>query len=363
MRFRIILARRRLWVSTGLSVLCFDRDEWTEWRGDASRWIISFAIGYDGTVWGGTRHGLTRFDGQDWTVHTVEVGLPANHLTSLALARDGNVWMATYGGGVSMFDGQEWSTHDEEDGIVDNHVISLALGPDDTVWAGTHRGVSVFDGRSWATHRTADGRAQDSVRSLAVADDGTVWAATRWSNSGTGALAKFDGHRWVAYTAADGLAHDVVISVAVGRDGTVWAVTSQGVSAFDGHEWATYTTADGLHSHRRLDAVMVARDGTVWVGGDDGVSAFDGQEWTTYRAPIPPHNHIACLAEGPDGAVWAGTRSESGLFVLPPTRQGWHRYTTADGLTDNDVAAVAVDDENTVWIATGLGLSIFTQPA
>lgn len=84
--------------------------------------------------------------------------------------------------------------------------------------------------------------------------------------------------------------------------------------------------------------------------------------WTAYRVPISLHNHIACLAEGPDGAVWAGIRSESGLFVLPPTRQGWDRYTTADGLTDNGVAAVAVDDENTVWIATARDLSIFTQP-
>ena len=102
---------------------------YTEAHGLASRGIRSLVAASGGTVWvtyDGWTYGLSRWDGiragegsrSAWTTYTVDDGLPSNAVTSIAVAPDGALWVATEAGTVSRFadpitstgDGQIWTT-------------------------------------------------------------------------------------------------------------------------------------------------------------------------------------------------------------------------------------------------------------
>jgi ligand-binding sensor domain-containing protein len=59
-----------------------------------------------------------------------------------------------------------------------------------------------------------------------------------------------------------------------------------------------------------------------------------------------------------NGILWAGT--DGGVSWFDGAR--WRTYTTRDGLIDNFVYAIAVDDEGNKWFGTRVGISRFSDP-
>jgi ligand-binding sensor domain-containing protein len=65
-------------------------------------WVISIAIGPDGSVWFGTNgYGISRFDGVNWISYRAD-DLPSRRIWDIAVALDGSVWFAT-GGGIYRY--------------------------------------------------------------------------------------------------------------------------------------------------------------------------------------------------------------------------------------------------------------------
>jgi ligand-binding sensor domain-containing protein len=70
------------------------------------RMVLSIAAGPDGVMWFGTfGAGVSRFDGQNWTTYKKEEGLPHNEIRSISVGSDDAVWLGTKHG-VSRFDGE-----------------------------------------------------------------------------------------------------------------------------------------------------------------------------------------------------------------------------------------------------------------
>src|SRR5579872_6702748 len=61
-----------------------------------------------GFMWFGTRDGLDRYDGYEFTVFknnpTDPKSLINNFITSIAESRNGDLWIATWGGGLDRYD-------------------------------------------------------------------------------------------------------------------------------------------------------------------------------------------------------------------------------------------------------------------
>jgi ligand-binding sensor domain-containing protein len=219
-------------------------------------------------VWVATSAGVSHFDGQRWHSYSRRDGLGASLVFAITLARDGALWFATLGGGVSRFASSRWEQQHGEQASP-NVTGGLLRASGGTIWAGTDDGLSRFAGGTWQTLRTGSA-ALDHVKHLAEGPDGAIWVATR------DGLRRLRAGAWEHFpadpTGARGPRHPVAEHLAVERlpEGyRIWVATDDGVSSYDGSRWQTFGRQDGLPSER-TNAVLVDRAGGLWVAEIEG---------------------------------------------------------------------------------------------
>ncbi|HDQ72935.1 MAG TPA: hypothetical protein ENN19_12690 [Chloroflexi bacterium] len=97
----------------------------------------------------------------------------------------------------------------------------------------------------------------------------------------------------------------------------------------------------------------------VIVGGSDtGYANFDALQLTPatgWRTYVNQNILHAVALQG--DVVWVG--GLSGVVRWASTRQTYEDFTVMEGLPDNRINALLVDDENRLWAATDLGIAIF----
>jgi signal transduction histidine kinase/DNA-binding response OmpR family regulator/ligand-binding sensor domain-containing protein len=128
------------------------------------------------------------------------------------------------------------------------------------------------------------------------------------------------------------------------------------LTPFKQGRWKTYTHENGLAGDH-VRCVLQAADGALWFGTDQGVSRFDGRAFSN---PLTedglPRDGIWAIEEDAAGRMWMV--GETGLFCYdpqaPPPRV--RSFTTADGLPAANVTALARDKTNRLWVGTAKGL-------
>lgn len=421
-------------------------------QGLADGYVQAIGFAPDGTVWFATRKfngrgtgvsvlnpGTDLADLSDdvWHRFRVADGLPADLV--LAMVGDGQrLWLGT---GSPEGDGFGIGRWEPDGGFgsplrtrptnpAGNHITAIARAPDGTLWVGTrHRGVSALapDGRTWTTYTAEstddDGRPPwtglrgDSVSSIAIDAAGRVWIGTHETSYNVrrrdfedGGLSLFDPAtgRWTNFTRRNtdddghapwsGLRSNDVSTVAVDWAGRVWvgsgnlhsftgagiSVLSFGADPFDPSDdaWEHYDASDGVPSNNITAIAVDLQRQAIWVatapywangvrvGG--GVGRFDGARWTRYDAQsglVAAENDVRSIALAPDGSVWAGGWTYQGSFHWPSgtgvdavvNRFDGRAWQVA-GLFEDDgyVAALAVDATGNLWAGTskdGLGVA------
>lgn len=99
---------------------------------------------------------------------------------------------------------------------------------------------------------------------------------------------------------------------------------------------------------------------TQWYGSDEGLGRHDGidakENWTLYfESDGLVNNYIQALNMDNEGNLWIGTRGGVSRF----DGIGFTNYTAADGLASNNVLSIATDKDGTLWFGTDNGASHF----
>ncbi len=227
--------------------------------------VSTLCLANDGRLWVGCNKGLSVLDGSSWTRDSLGF-----YVKDIFEDHLGDIWVATYGGGLIHISGSVWEIYDEEDGLPTSHFN--CIGQDDSlhIWVGTTAGLGCFDGESWRWYTDEDGLPCTGIYDLLIASTGEVWLGT-----GCGVV-RFDGANWTSYTTDDGLADDQVFSVYEGRDGDIWCGTRVGMSRFSGEIWTTFTEVDGLKSGEIM-TLFEDSSRRVWIGSNDvagGISIY-----------------------------------------------------------------------------------------
>lgn len=68
-------------------------------------------------------------------------GLNNDYIMQFAEDKTGNLWLASYGGGLNIFDGEEFAYLDTEGGLTSDNIYSVIADNEGNIWAGTQNGV------------------------------------------------------------------------------------------------------------------------------------------------------------------------------------------------------------------------------
>jgi signal transduction histidine kinase/ligand-binding sensor domain-containing protein len=145
-------------------------------------------------------------------------------------------------------------------------------------------------------------------------------------------------------------------------DGSFWVT--------DGEHGPTHVAADGAVSRSSLSAAWPFQDeqyvfyrdskDRIWIADEAGVHIIRGDQvqfLTTNTVPAITGEGIRVIREMRDHSIWLGGR-HAGIRVLSPDATiETARYTTSDGLSDNDVWCLETDEEGDVWAGTANGLN------
>lgn len=129
----------------------------TPWAGLPSDSINTLYVDpVTGYQWFGTPAGAAYHAGtetkKNWTVYNTLNGLVNDFVFTIAGDTEGSIWFGTKGG-VSKFRNSAWTTFTETDGLANNMVYCIAFDADGSVWFGTDNGVSHYQQGTWVTYK------------------------------------------------------------------------------------------------------------------------------------------------------------------------------------------------------------------
>lgn len=102
-------------------------------------------------------------------------------------------------------------------------------------------------------------------------------------------------------------------------------------------------------------AITQDREGKLWFATFGGPLRYDGEQFTNHGAQVGlARTRVFSLLEERSGAMWFGSITDGARRWLGDDVR---RFTTAEGLPNDDVLFLFQDRDDCVWIATGGGLA------
>ncbi|PWU05941.1 MAG: hypothetical protein C5B51_13350 [Terriglobia bacterium] len=281
-------------------------------------------------------------------------GLPNNLVRALWEDRKGNLWAGT-DGGLSRLEGERFVSPPSEKGAPD-WVKCLFEDREGNLWVGMNGGLNRFRDDRFTTYGRPEGLPSDSPLAVHQDRNGQMWVG--YHDVG---LVELLPNGFRAYTNRQGLAGNEVFRIRESRNGDLLIGTRFGFSRMHN---GRLTTERVNNSPEPLGVHDLLEDGSgrLLVASPNGVYLRVGNAWRRLIPGGPVVNNFPIvLQEGSDGTLWAGTYGD-GLWQLRNLESRPRLYTTADGLSSDQIRSLYQDKDGTLWIGTfGGGLVCYRQ--
>jgi signal transduction histidine kinase len=294
-------------------------------EGLASDAVQSVAADKDGSVWIGTRQGLTRWKNGEPSIYKKANGLPGYLVESLFEDDGGRLWLYA-AGELAYFDGSQFITLN---GAVPNEEAhSLTGDGQGNLWLAGNEGLyhvregRVVEKRPWPT------LGQSERAKVIVADRGGVWISF-W---GMRTVSYFkDGAVRASYRAADGLGKGRIANLQLDSDGALWVATEEGglTRIKDGHI-ATLTTKDGLPCDT-IHCSIEDNDRSLWLYTACGLVRIARSELNAWISD-PRHRVVTTVLDAADGVRLRALSPSSFSPVAARSKDGKLWFVTGDSV-------------------------------
>jgi ligand-binding sensor domain-containing protein len=178
----LVASRGEVWFSNRHDgVTRFDGEDWTLFsleNGIEARSVSAITEDKDGNLWFGSFSGVTRFDGSQFTVFPIEEYesiIPRPYVQDIRTDKSGNIWIAAYGGSVSRYDGTGWKVFTTAEGLPDENGRFIFFDREGNPGILTEEGVSFLTDTSWRVLTEDDGIPDEKIRSMTIDDSGAIW--------------------------------------------------------------------------------------------------------------------------------------------------------------------------------------------
>ncbi|MBN2731893.1 MAG: hypothetical protein JXR26_05625 [Balneolaceae bacterium] len=304
----------------------------------------------EGTLWFGTRGGLTSLKNGNFRTYTTTNGLPDDKIRDLQLSRnDSTLWIATRGGLSHLKEGQ-FVNYTEEDGLINNRIQSLSTDENGNIWIGTEEGASFFENGQFSNYSVEEGLPNNIIHATLYDREQNIWFGTFG-----GGISMFLGEQFKNYTIENGLPTDVITSVSQDEKGNYWIGTyGGGIAKLNNGEFTVYNEENGLVDNKVYTTTYDSKN-RLLVGTRWGLSIFENGSFYNYDETELPYRKIRAIEEvNAKDKYWLGTYGEG---VLELKNDSFRLLSTENGLINNTVLAVEEAPDGSIWFATYGGVS------
>ena len=350
----------------------------------ASDKLTSLALGRDGRLWIGTSAGLDSLapDLMRFRHHPSPQGSKFDVIQALLVDAGEHLWVGSMGGLERLPIGQqgELRRFGPEQGMPAGEISVLYQDAERQVWVGSHDrglyrwvpGQNRFENHP---HRITDGHSLGDNQVSALYGDrvGTFWVGTWYggvsrADMGSGGFARIVRGSDSVIALEDNKVRGIVDD----GQGKLWLATNGGLHHFDpaSGEDKAYRLAPlaaGVSGDAMATAAALDRDGTVWIGARNGLAHLDPKTGKITRRLLAREedvdaNFVRNLLVARDGILWIASRG--GLHRLG--RDGKlstyrHDPNSSSSLADNAVRPMLEDRQGRFWVGTFDGLDLFDR--
>ncbi|HMJ71359.1 MAG TPA: two-component regulator propeller domain-containing protein [Cyclobacteriaceae bacterium] len=343
-----------------------------------------------GFMWFGTRDGLNKYDGYNFTFYKNDFEnantLANNTVMDLAESADGKIWIAMGGGGLDCLDpSTETFTHypQVEGGLSENYVNCLFIDSSGILWIGTEGGgLNRFDPKTrtftYFTHdETLAGSLGDNrIKDVLQDSEHNLWVATDF-----GGLDLLNGdQKTFTHFRSDeknpaSISHNRVWTLKEDSKKRLWVGTYGGLNVFDRttRQFRRFASLDERNTLGSYRVRSIDEDdlGNIWVGMENGgMTVLDSiaENHTNYihddiDDTSLSDNSVWSILRDAKGNMWVGTFNSGINFVNRDAVNKFTHYqhnSSPTSLSNNKVLCIFEDSSERMWIGTdGGGLNLF----
>jgi ligand-binding sensor domain-containing protein/signal transduction histidine kinase len=334
----------QIWLGTETGLICCNSNLEIKTTATLTTEIRVLLVDRQGALWIGTGgKGLVRRYHNRNEGFQRKDGLTDDFVIALAEDQEGSIWVGTRDG-LSQFTDVKFPTYSTADGIAGKEVLSVSASRKGGVWVTTETGLTYFDGTEARNYSTNAGFQVSYLKRSLETRDGDLYVINGHMDveifSDGKVVARHPNSTWPVAMTED--AQGVVVSVA----GNLFRV---------GRDYFTpYPFTNGQSPLLRWVLNMITgRDGSIWIAGANGICRVkDGQfkQWTEQDGLLD--SRVNYLCEDSEGVIWAGV--QTGIVRLKNNQI--RNISRNDGLLDDSVQAMVFDDHGFLWVESSRGL-------
>ncbi len=401
--------QKNLWIGTnnGLNVMDINSNTFTQIFVKDSTGLLSNKINvlYTdnlGNIWIGTDKGLNVCPLFDNVFQSMDNkyffrafvhednnpnSLSFNNVTSIYEDFSFNLWVGTYGGGVNKADLKPKkfqiirNNHTKNSiDLSSNQIAGLLEYTPDVLWIGTYgKGLNILNLKTKkVTHIFADGTTFKSltnnyVHSIIKLKNGLIFLGTRNGITVYDPAQNkfFDIQDYYPMLDFPQLKNNRIYEMLEDVKHDVWIATNMGLFKFNTNtkEIDAYYLNDGLKSNS-IWSLYEDDFGKIWIGTTKGINIYDlfandnkFHDFSEYLAPdsaLKKGEHNKLSNENVYSITqtkkyyWFGTTG--GLNRYDPISKKIKYYLKKDGLPNENIYDIVVDNNNNLWFSTNRGL-------
>jgi len=344
-----------LWPGRGFAldpardILQYNCLTWSHQNGLPANGINAISQSKDGFLWLGTKQGLVRFDGVEFSA----LRLPDNPrfrsqaISSVCVSRDGGIWFGIQNGAFGHYSQKAGFTTLPDEPWLNPamNVRTLLEASDGSLWVGSDLQTARFmGGRTNLTLPFAD---DPQCMSLYEDSHKRIWLGTVGQR-----FHYWDGSRLVPFPDSS-ITNSFVSAVAEDPSGKLWLGTESGLLCYD----ASLRPVEIPPLTGKITSLLVDRHGVLWIGIiRRGLWRFkDGQFSNLTKQDGLADNNVTALCEDREGSLWVGTLD--GLSQLSDV--SFPLFSKDEGLADGSFHAVCASAGGGLWAGSSAGLTYY----
>jgi ligand-binding sensor domain-containing protein/tRNA A-37 threonylcarbamoyl transferase component Bud32 len=308
--------------------------------------------------------------------------LSGDFIESLFEDRAGMIWVGTNASGINIYDPKRkkfkhiFHNPGNANSLTDNMVYML-MADKNILWVGTDkRGLDRLNLKTGQVknfnHNPSHKKSipGNSVRAMFKDSFGKYWVGVA-----NGSIASFDPDKEIFENIDPENKYNFAVRT-IGQDSLykeeyLWIGTiNNGLVRYNRIDktFKTYVPGQGpksINSHD-IRAFYTDKKGNIWLGTfDGGLNRFDPRSETFEHFSHNPedlssisNNLISSIQEarhGPEQVLWVG--SANGLNRFDVDARKFKRYFVEDGLPNNVIYTIQIDQNDNIWVATNNGIS------